>query len=168
MLLCTMLPLAGCTGLFRKPFDARPFYATKDNPRNQSGVMFPGIKEAGLHRAADVAGHYAHLALCLKDWVVTSNPLDVVPEITENSVYPEPSLYDYVTAYPRWGNALLLTDHYYFVSHTAPGAAVFLVELRQLTPDLVHADIYAGSKFTRKPSSIVATVVEGLNRCETG
>src|SRR4030095_16908782 len=106
MLLCTMLPLAGCTGLFRKPFDARPFYATKDNPRNQPGIMFPGIKEAGLHRAADVTGHYAHLALCLKDWVVTSNPFDVVPEITEDSVYPEPSLYDYVTAYPRWGNPL--------------------------------------------------------------
>jgi hypothetical protein len=168
MLLCTMLALAACTGLFKKPFDARPFYATKDNPRNEPGIMSLGIKEAGLHSAVDVTGHYASSALCLKEWVVTSNPFDVVPEITADSVYPEPSLYEYVTAYPQWGNPLLLTDHYYFVSHTAPGAAVFLVELRQMAPDLVHADIYAGSKFTRTPASIVATVVEGLKQCETG
>jgi hypothetical protein len=168
MLLCTILPLAGCMGLFKKPFDARPFYATKDNPRNEPGIFFPGIKEAGLHSAADVTGYYANSALCLKEWVVTSNPFEVVPEITADSVYPEPSLRDYVTAYPQWGNSLLLTDHYYFVSHTAPGAAVFVVELRQMAPDLVHADIYAGSKFTRTPESIAATVVHGLKHCEGG
>ena len=167
MLLCTILPVAGCTGLFRKPFDARPFYASKDNPRNEPGILSPGIKEAGLHSAADVTGYYANSAVCLKEWVVRSNPFEVVPEITADSVYPEPSLRDYVTAYPEWGNPLLLTDHYYFVSHTAPGAAVFVVELRQMAPNLVHADIYAGTKFTRTPESIAATVLDGLKHCES-
>lgn len=166
-LLCAILPLAGCMGLFNEPFDADPFYAAKDNPRNEPGTIFPGIKEAGLHSGADVTGDYATSALCLKEWVVTANPFEVAPEITAESLYPEPSLRDYVTAYPQWGNPLFLTDHYYFVAHTAPGAAIFVAELRQMAPDRVHADIYAGTKFTRTPESIVATVVEGLKHCES-
>src|SRR5262249_1933179 len=98
MLLCTTPMLDDCTGLFNKPFEATPFYAAKDNPRIGPGVFFPGIKEAGLHSAADVRGYYASTAQCLRDWVVTSNPFQVVPEITVDSVYPEPSLREYVTA----------------------------------------------------------------------
>jgi hypothetical protein len=166
-LLCAILPLAGCMGLFNEPFDADPFYAAKDNPRNEPGTYFPGIKEAGLHSEADVTGDYATSALCLKEWVVRANPFEVAPEVTAESLYPEASLRDYVTAYPQWGNPLLLTDHYYFVAHTAPGAAIFLAELRQAAPDRVHADIYAGTKYTKTPESIAATVVDGLKHCES-